>query len=306
MYDDNIKKVDYQMEIYDAYYNGTFSMTLEPDQSNRSSSHCSTFTSQVLDDAYLRIGPPSRGEVSKYGVNRKEYDSNVFFMALGRTFTEEACPYTPNKVFFSMKSSDSKTTSGTAWQLNATKTGGQFDIMGSLTSRLATFGNYYYYIVNQSDTGVVSPGSLSSGNFSCPMRFDVKTLTSVNAASISGSVDANQANFKWKFVDPVTGYRITGTFFGKAWKDGAKIDFTNSDTITTSGVSKGSKAGTGNKFIDGDGKWIILAAVLGVLLVVGYYAFKCLRRRRQRQRQKMLDEVRKGLGGNYSSSMLHF
>ena len=105
------------MDVYDAYYNGTVTLTLEPDSSNATTKNCATFTSQPVTDAFLRIGPKSRD-----GVDRGAYDINDFYLALGRSLKQNECPATPNKLFFAVESSSSLTVDGLAWDLNATKT----------------------------------------------------------------------------------------------------------------------------------------------------------------------------------------
>lgn len=60
--------MNYEMEVLDAYYNGSFSLTLTPPQAN-STFDCPQLKSQTIPNMFLRLGPQSNRNVDrkKYG-----------------------------------------------------------------------------------------------------------------------------------------------------------------------------------------------------------------------------------------------
>lgn len=255
------------MDIYDAYYNGTVTMTLEPDANNATTASCATFKSQPIEDAYLRIGPRSRNDT-----DRSVYDNNDLYLAIGRSFKQDKCPDTPNKVFFAVESSSSLTTYGTTWSLNATKSadGNGFDIEGSMQSRRAAYNNHYNYQVNVTDPGFVKDDT----NSSCPNWFFTQALTSLYSPSLAGTVTAEAGKVTWSFLDYFYGYKVTAVFEGKAWNKGPKLD-TNGAAVATTGeakrvVWKSTEPSTAERF-----KWVIIGCVIGGVIILGWLVYKC-------------------------------
>lgn len=273
------KKTNHLMDVYDAYYNGSVTITLSPDISNSTTRHCANFTSQPITDAFLRIGPRSRD-----GVDRGSYDNNDFYLSVGRSIKKNECPSTPNKVFFGLESSSSLTYDGTAWDLNVTKANNAFSIKGLVPGRRAHYNNYYNYQVNTTDKGFV--GSANDGDVGCPNWFFAQAITSLYAPMLRGSVDASEARVTWSFTDYFYGYKVTAVFSGKAWDGGAKLDMAK-DSIVTTGEAK--RVSSGSKKQD-NLKYIIIAVVLVVVLIMAIGVFVLLRWSKKRQEAKMSEK----------------
>jgi len=267
------KNTNYLMDVYDAYYNGTVTVTLEPDSSNSTTKNCAKFTSQPVTDAFLRIGPKSRDNV-----DRGAYDNNDFYLSIGRSIKANECPSTPNKLFFAIESSNSLTVDGLAWDLNATKsnTAEAFSIKGGVSGRKAHYNNYFNYQVNTTDAGY-------SKSEECPNWFYSQALTALYHPILRGSVDATEARVTWTFVDYYYGYKVTAVFSGKAWEQGAKLDMSK-DTIETTGQAKRSsttKSGASDNL-----KWIILAVCLVAVFILGIGIFVLIRWRKGKKQKK--------------------
>jgi hypothetical protein len=282
-----IRKLSWEMDIYDAYCNGTVTMTLEPDPNNSTTANCAKFSSQPIEDAYLRIGPQSRN-----GTDRRSYDTNDFYLSIGRSFKPDECPATPNKLFFAVESSNSLTNHGTAWNLNATKSGDGFDIKGSMNTPYAYYNNHYNYQVNSTDPGFVKDPE--AGEFACPNWFYTQALTSKYFPTLTGSVDAAEAKVTWSFVDYYYGYKVSATFTGKPWDKGAKLD-TSGDAIATIGEAKRFRKHIKESFIARNLKWIILAIAIAAALALGWCIFSCVRRCKKKREAKahraMVDQL---------------
>lgn len=265
--DAEIQNINWQMDVYDAYYNGTVIMTLTPDPNNANTSACATITSQTIEDAYLRIGPRSRD-----GVDRGIYDSNDLYLAIGRSLAQYKCPYTPNALFFAVESSSSLTYHGTIWDLNATKTanGDGFDIQGSVNSRQAAYNNHYNYVMNTTDPGY----GATSNNVTCPDWFIKQALTSLHSPTLSGSVTDESGQVTWSFNDIYFGYKVSATFEGKAWDKGAKLD-TSGDVVATTGQAKRVKWRSDEPSTAEKYKWVIVGCVIGGIIIIGWCVWKC-------------------------------
>jgi hypothetical protein len=266
------------MDIYDAYYNGTVTMTFEPDPKNVTTAACAKFESWTIEDAYLRIGPQSRNTI-----NRGAYDTNDLYLSIGRSIVPKECPFTPNAFFFAVESSSSLTYYGTAWDLNAVKSNDGFDITGSMNSRRAHYNNHYNYEVNSTDPGYAEYAGF--GNFTCPNLFFTQALTSMYSPTLSGSVTASEGNITWGFVDYFYGYQVTAKFSGAAWKKGAQLD-TTGEAVATTGQAKRYTAPFEQSFMSRNLKWIIPVIVVVVMLALGYCVFKCVRRSKRRKQAK--------------------
>ena len=273
----SIRDTNYLMDIYDAYYNGTVTFKLEPDSSNATTKNCATFTSQPVNDAYLRIGPKSRD-----GVDRGAYDNNDFYLSIGRSLKEDACPATPNKLFFAIESSSSLTVDGLAWDLNATKASNAeaFSIKGSVSGRKAHYNNYYNYQVNTTDAGYVK-----SSDAGCPNWFYSQALTASYHPILRGSIDASEARVTWSFVDYFYGYKVTAVFSGKAWESGAKLDMSK-DTIETTGKAHRSSTSGNKSWAAQNMKWVILTVCLVVVVVLGVGILAFMRWRKGKMEKK--------------------
>jgi hypothetical protein len=256
-------------DIYDAYYNGSFSITLEPDSNNQTIASCGTFKSHELDDGYLRIGAIARDNNT-----RSFFDPNPYFFQFGRTFPGDKCPDTPNKLFASFQSSNDNLQAPSAWNLTVQKKDGKFQLGGSIGSPFASFNNYYNYLANKTDVGYPTlNGTVLS---KCPTYFKKRTLTSANQVKMDATVDASTASMTWSFIDPTSGYKITGSFKGKAWEKGAKLDMA-SNSIVTTGQSKRIIPPKPKHFWMDNLKWFILAAVILILILLGTCIFCCCR-----------------------------
>lgn len=277
-------------DIYDAYYNGTFSITLAPDTNNQTISSCATFKSHELNDGYLRIGAITHDNSS-----RTSFDPNPFFFQFGRTFDKPQCPDTPNKLFASFQSSSDNLQAPGAWNLTAQKKDGKFQLGGTIGSPLANFNNYYNYVVNKTDVGY--PALNGTVLSKCPTFFKKRTLTSANQVKMDATVDASTASMSWSFIDPASGYKITGSFKGNAWEKGAKLDMASNSVVTTGQAKRVVPAKPKNFWMD-NLKWFILAAVILVVLLLGTCIFCCCRNIfsacfRKRKQKKMQHQYTK-------------
>ncbi|KAF2419611.1 hypothetical protein EJ08DRAFT_702791 [Tothia fuscella] len=270
-------------DIYDAYYNGTFSVKLEPDSNNQTISSCATFQSQKLNDGYLRIGSSTHGNAS-----RSKYDTNPYYFSFGRTFKGD-CPATPNKLFQHFESSNDNLEQPDAWNLTVAKKDNKFELAGSIGSGKASFNNYFNYLVNTTDAGFPAKNGTVKSN--CPSYIKKRTMTSANQVSMKATIDATSATMSWSFIDPTTGYKVTGSFEGKIWKDGAHLDM-SSNNIATTGQSKRIVPPKPKNFLADNLKYFILAAVIVFILLVVWIAFCCCRSiftccsRRRKQKQE--------------------
>lgn len=165
---------NWNMDIFDVYYNGSFSLTLTPNTKNATYASCPTITSGTIPGYYLRVGAQSRDNIT-----RKLYDSNPFYFAFGLTIKDQVCPQTPNKLFAALESSNDFMNNTRVWDLSAKKPGSdKFGLAGSLTSEHASWNNYYNYLVNETGADI----SYANVNKSCPRWFNDKTLIAMNHA----------------------------------------------------------------------------------------------------------------------------
>ena len=254
------------MEVLDAYYNGTFSLTITPPASN-SSFNCPELKSQTIPDAFLRIGPQSRKNITR----RSYGDENSFYFQFGRTIPDEKCPYTANKAFVNFESSNDNLEHGQAWTLHQKKNGDKFELDGSLTSPFASYGNYWNYVVNITGSDINYPRS-------CPQLFSLKTLTASTIAKMNATVTASSADMTFSFQDSKhPGYIITGSFSGQHWATGPHIVF-DKDTIETEGETvhiQPRKPREVKGLLDQYGKYIIIGVVVLAVLIVAFVIWKC-------------------------------
>jgi hypothetical protein len=239
------------MEVFDVYYNGTFTITLTPSASNNSVLGCPTLTSQTIPNAFLRLGPQTN-----HNVTRSSYgDNNTYYFHFGRSLPDEKCPYTANKAFVNFESSNDNLDHGQIWTLNQKKSGDTFALDGSLTSTAASYNNFFNYVVNT--TGSDAP--YKSG---CPPTFSIKTLLANSGTKMNATVSAAAASMAFEFTDPKTGYTIQGSFEGKHWEQGPKLLLTG-EQISTEGEVPHVKPRAPKKGFWGTyGKWIVSSSVL--------------------------------------------
>jgi hypothetical protein len=240
--------------VYDAYYNGTFFLTLEPVATNLS--ECYVLSSHTISDAYFRIGPQARN-----GLSRAEYDSNPFYFAFGQTYRSTQCPQVYNNLYASLESSNDLLVYGQPWEVSAVKNGNDnFELTGSVTSPRASYDNYYNFLVNTTES------EFQNYTDTCPIYFSKRTITSDNNLTMTGIVDALEATLSWSFTDFDVGYTVTGSFSGVWWTKGAKLDF-SSATITTTGQSKRVSINP-KSFAQQNVKWIVLGCLLSAFIVL--------------------------------------
>ncbi|KAF1963168.1 hypothetical protein CC80DRAFT_531005 [Byssothecium circinans] len=298
---------NWALEIFDAYYNGTLTLTLTPPPSN-ATYNCPLLTSTTLPDAYLRLGPSSRGSLSRsaYG------DKNPFYFQLGRSIFTETCPVTPNKVSVNFESSNDNTENAQVWSLAAPKKEGAdtWKIEGSLSSTKASYNNYWNYIVNTTGAEATYPKR------TCPTVFSLRTLLANTGAKMNGSVTAASADVGFSFLDPETKWTVSGAFSGKHWGKGARVVFDKEGIVTEGQAAehvKPRKPAGRRSFMSRYGKYIFIAvgvvAGLGVCLVLwcccGAVVACCCpccsqKKREERRRKKAMQGYGKGMGGDVS------
>jgi hypothetical protein len=155
------------MEVTDAYYNGTYSLTLKPLSPTNKTYDCPQLKSQDIPNMFLRLGPQSKNNVS-----RKAYgDENSYYFQFGRSIFERDCPQTPNKAFVNFESSNDNLEHAQIWTLNQKKNGDKFELDGTLTSQFGSYNNFFNYVVNTTGTDSDYPCSCHS---SCPTTFQVR------------------------------------------------------------------------------------------------------------------------------------
>lgn len=275
-------------DIYDAYYNGSVSLKLDPP----SGTACQGVETQSIPYSYFRIGQMSRSGAQ---YSRKSYDSNQFYFRLGRSTDGSgyACQYTPRKMFTSLESSNNGYDHLQVWTVSAKQNNGKYDISGSITSAYASENNYFNVLPFSSSNTTSDPN--------CPSHFAAATLTKDNKVTMNGTVDGTTANINWYFTDPATGWAITGTFNGTIWDSGAKLDLTNNPANpTTTGEAKRvecpdckSDEGNDESFFEEHEKSIIAGSVVGgvvflaVIGVVGFLLFSWYRKRQYKPARQM-------------------
>ncbi|KAH7122282.1 hypothetical protein B0J11DRAFT_334744 [Dendryphion nanum] len=268
-----IPTINWGMEIFDAYYNGSFSLTVTPPTSN-STFNCPELKSQTIPNMYLRLGPQSNRDI-----NRKNYgDENSYYFQFGRSIFERDCPQTPNKAFVNFESSNDNLQQAQVWTLKQTKNGDKFDLEGSLTSNLASYNNYWNYVVNTTGTDAPYPNPVYP-QIRCPRTFSLRTILANAGARMAATVTAKEAKMNFEFTDTEVGYKITGSFTGQHWEKGPKILF-DKDTIQTTGeVPHVKPRVTKKSATDGFLKWVIIGVSIGVGLLAVYLIwrfFSCL------------------------------
>jgi hypothetical protein len=275
--------IPWNMEILDAYYNGTFSLTITPPSSN-GTFDCPELKSQTIPDVFFRVGPQSRNNIT-----RKAYgDKNSYYFQFGRTLFDEKCPYTANKAFLHFESSNDELQQAQAWTLDHKKNGNQFELYGTIRSNRASYGNYWNYVVNTTGSDIDYPQK-------CPTAFSLRTMLASTGAKMNATVTATAADMEFTFKDTENpGYIITGSFSGQSWDEGAHLLF-DKDTIQTEGETMHVKPRMHKSFYQKNGKWIIIGAVvLCVLLAVWIIrrrlgclrvCFPCCRRERSHRKR---------------------
>jgi hypothetical protein len=206
-------------DTYDAYFNGSFTITLSPPANTPS---CQKTTSQLITNAYFRIG---QLEIpTNLTFSRKKYDDNPFYFRFGRNQigSRFACPTTPNKAFIGFESSNSNLEDHGVWKLNSTKANDGFNISGRVTTVKANYNNHFNYLPTKAEQ---KPG--------CPSHFQAFTLTEAYNVSMNGTVTASLAKISWSFVDVRTMWTVQGTFTGVWWDQGAKLVVSQKDIVTT-------------------------------------------------------------------------
>ncbi|TLD20977.1 hypothetical protein E2P81_ATG08641 [Venturia nashicola] len=280
---DKYEHTNWYYDIYDAYYNGTFSITLQaPEGTN--SSVCQNVVSPIIPDMYFRIGQMSRSG-GKY--SRKDYDKNQYYFRFGRGVQEDyACGLTPKKLFSSFESSNSQLDTNQAWTLDVKKNEDGFDISGKVSTTVASYNNYFNYL---------TANSLNTAD-ECPDHFQIYALTAQNNATMSGRVTEGVANLTWAFTDVVTKWSISGSFNGTAFKKGAKL-VTSGSQPQTSGEAK--RIVTGKDATKDDAKkvvkiaaGVVVGVVLLIALLIGALVFFFCRKRKQRTAYIGIDDDR--------------
>jgi hypothetical protein len=205
-------------DIYDAYWNGSISMTLTPP----SGSSCSKLTSQTINNTYFRIGAMNRTGNATY--SRSTYDTvNDFYFRLGRNQigSDYKCPSTPNKAFIGFESSNSNLENHVAWNLSGQQSWGHHIISGNLNSDKASYNNHFNYLLTTAEQKA-----------GCPSHFQAFTLTKANNVTFSGTVAAAKADISWSFTDVITKWTVEGNFTGAAWTEGATLNVATSSPET--------------------------------------------------------------------------
>lgn len=153
--------------------------------------------------------------------------------------------------------------SSQAWTLTQKKNGDNFDLTGSLTSTVATFNNYFNYVVNA--TGPDAPYPVK-----CPRVFSMRAMLASTGAKMTATVSAKEAKMDFEFTDTKLQWKVTGTFTGQVWDKGPKIQF-DKEAIQTTGevphVKPHPPEKKGGATMDGWLKYI----VIGVAVVVGLF-----------------------------------
>jgi hypothetical protein len=255
------------MEITDAYYNGTYSLTLSPPPSNNTY-NCTTLSVSDIPNAFLRLGPQTKNNISRadYG------DKNSYYMHFGRTIFEQDCPRTPNKAFVNFESSNDNVESAQIWTLKQQKKEGNdaFELEGSLTSQFGSWNNYFNYVVN-------TTGTDKGYNRTCPTVFQIRSLLAKTAAKFNATVTAGEADFSFSFTDTETQWTVSGSFAGKHWDQGPKLLFDN-DGIATEGQTEHVKPRAPKDkrpWTDKYLKYILIAVGVVVLIGVLIFIWKC-------------------------------
>ncbi|PSN69025.1 hypothetical protein BS50DRAFT_586389 [Corynespora cassiicola Philippines] len=265
--------VSWEMEILDAYYNGSMTLTLTPSAPN-ATYDCPELKSQEITDMFLRIGPQARGNVSResYG------DKNPYYFHFGRTIFKENCPFTPNKAFVNFESSNDNLQSPQIWTLNQKKSGDTFELDGTLTNTLASYNNFWNYLVNVTTfyNGSTAGSDADYPVKTCPTTFSKKALRANTGAKMNATITATSADLTFSFHDEkAPGWTITGSFSGKHWEQGPRVLF-DRDTIMTEGETvhvkpRAPKPGTWDKF----GKYVAIGAAVFVVLIILFLLWKC-------------------------------
>jgi hypothetical protein len=250
------------METLDAYYNGTFSLKITPPPSNETFD-CPELKSQTIPNMFFRVGPQSRNNIT-----RKAYgDENSYYFQFGRTLPHGKCPYTANKAFVHFESSNDELQQAQAWTLDQKKNGNKFKLYGTLTSKVANYGNYWNYVVNTTGSNINYPRK-------CPTAFSLRTMLASTGAKMNATVTATGADMTFEFKDTEQpGYIITGSFSGQSWDKGAHLLF-DEDTIQTEGETIHVKPHVPKTFFQKYGKWIIVGVVIPSVLVAAWIIWR--------------------------------
>jgi hypothetical protein len=219
----NYADANWFFDIYDAYYNGSITMTLTPPASQ---SKCSKITSKPINNTYFRIGAMERPGNSTY--SRKVYDYNNWYFRLGRNQigSDYKCPVTPDKAFIGFESSNSNLETHVGWNLTGARSWGQHKISGVLSSDKASYNNHFNYLLSADEE--------KSG---CPSHFQAFSLTQAYNVSMAGTASAAKVSITWSFTDVKTGWNVQGGFNGDAWSGGATLNVA-SDKPETMGQAK--------------------------------------------------------------------
>ncbi|KAF2689335.1 hypothetical protein K458DRAFT_484090 [Lentithecium fluviatile CBS 122367] len=255
----------WQMEVTDTYYNGSFSMTLTPPSKN-DTFDCPTLQSQTIPNMFLRLGPQSKGNVSRaaYG------DNNPYYMHFGRTIFEQDCPKTENKAFVNFESSCDNLEQAQIWNLTANREGEKWTLEGELTSTVASYNNFYNYLVN-------TTGSDNSYPTSCKLHFQIQSMLAKTAAKFNATVTPDKADLSFSFTDTETQWQVQGSFSGTHWEKGPKLLF-SSDKIETEGQVEHVKPRAPKDrrlWIDKYLKYILIAVGVVVLIGIIWFLWKC-------------------------------
>jgi hypothetical protein len=251
---DKYEHTNWYYDIYDAYYNGTFGITIQaPEGTN--SSVCQNVVSPIIPNMYFRIGQMSRSG-GKY--SRSDYDKNQYYFRFGRSVQSDfACGLTPKKLFQSFESSNSELDTNQVWTMDAKKSGDEFDISGKVSTTVASYNNYFNYL---------TANSINTAD-ECPDHFQIFALTAQNNATMTGKVTAGVANITWAFTDVVTKWSITGSFNGTAWDSGAKLVTSGSQPQTSGEAKRIIDESAVKSWWEEKGK-IVIGVVVGVVVLV--------------------------------------
>jgi hypothetical protein len=241
---------NWYFEPYDAYFNGSFSVTIEPPAS---APKCVKITSQTIPNAYFRIGELEKNKNANF--SRNVYDKNKYYFRLGRSLgLTNKCPPTENKLFTSFESSNSNLENRLVWKLDSKRSGDRYDISGSITTDKANYNNHFNYLLK------------SNQSAACPINhFQIFTLTKLNKASIRGTVSAKEANITWEFTDTKSGWIVKGRFEGTWWDKGAKF-VTSEAQPTTVGAAK-RLTHPPKTFWQKNGSWFVYAIIFGLVSI---------------------------------------
>jgi hypothetical protein len=251
--------VNYEFDILDSYYNGTYSFTLTPPQGNSS---CPTIESKQLTNQYIRIGPNSRD-----GHSREGYDKNPFYFQFGnyKSAGETRCAFAANKAFIGFQSSNDDLVITQPWNLDVPKlNSGSWELTGKMGQVEAGFGNYFHYAVNDTGADKGYPKT-------CNRQFTQHALTLLDEATMTGNVGVSDAKLDFSFTDSITGYAVKGSFEGKIWDKGPKLVMSG-DNIMTTGKAKRIKAP--ESFSSRSKKIIIISVTLAAIclfVMCGWY-----------------------------------